>query len=179
MNFDLWPYIELSRHLVKKERKGFGNMFRHQIETFAILIEMGYTDPVLLKAALIHDLIEDGQKVGFIDFDKVISADTDGPEVYDLVQELSIRVVQGEEEPKGSFLARIMKSGTQRAKLLKLADRLSNINTLLATRDTAFILRYLDETRQYIMPFADSIDTQIARELKNSLEKFEITDSGH
>jgi hypothetical protein len=29
------------------------------------------------------------------------------------------------------------------------------------------------------MPFADSIDTQIARELKNSLEKFEITDSGH
>jgi (p)ppGpp synthase/HD superfamily hydrolase len=174
MNIDLWPYFELSRYLVKKERKGFGNMFRHQVETFAILIELGYDDPVLLKAALIHDLFEDGHKVGFTDFDEVISTDQDGKEVYDLVQELSIRIVNKMEEPKAQFLERIMQKGSQRAKILKLADRLSNINTLLATRDMPFIIRYLDETKIHIMPYAERIDQHIASELNKSLKKFEI-----
>lgn len=173
MILNLWPYIELSRHLVKKERKGFGNMFRHQIETFAILIEFGYDDPVLLKASLIHDLFEDGHTVGFTEFDSVITTDEDGKEVYELVQELSIRIINNLEEPKATFLERIMQEGSQRAKLLKLADRLSNINTLLATRDKEFISRYLTETKNHILPYADQIDNSIAEELKKSLRKFE------
>jgi len=173
MHPDLWPYISLARYLVKKERRGFGNMFRHQIETFAILLETGNEDPILLKAALIHDLFEDGEKVGFTDFEKVINADSDGREVYELVMELSIRVEHGVGEPKSRFLERIMKQGSERARLLKLADRLSNINTLLATRDVAFINRYLEETRLYILPYATDINSRIAQELGYSLKKFE------
>jgi (p)ppGpp synthase/HD superfamily hydrolase len=174
MNTNLWPYFELSRHLIKKERKGFGNMFRHQVETFAILIEFGYDDPVLLKASLIHDLFEDGHQVGFTAFDTVLTTDEDGKKVYDLVQELSIRIINNEEEPKATFLERIMRKGSQRARLLKLADRLANINTLLATRDTDFINRYLIETKNHIMPYADRIEKNIAKELKESLKKFEV-----
>ena len=174
MNTNLWPYIELSRYLVKKERKGFGTMFRHQVETFAILIEFGYDDPVLLKAALIHDLFEDGHKVGFTVFDTVITTDDDGKEVYNLVLELSIRIVNNVEEPKAAFLERIMQDGSQRARLLKLADRLSNITNLLATRDMAFKRRYIDETKKHIMPYADQIDKNIAKELKMNLMKFEV-----
>lgn len=177
MNIDLWPYFELSRYLVRKERRGFGNMFRHQVETLAILIEFGYEDPVLLKAALIHDLFEDGDKVGFTGFDEVITIDEDGKEVYDLVKELSIRVENDIEEPKAIFLERIMFTGTQKAKILKLADRLSNINSLLATRDMPFIIRYLDETKLHIMPYAEEIDKNIACELNKSLKKFEILKS--
>jgi GTP pyrophosphokinase len=125
-----------------------------------------------LKASLIHDLFEDGHKVGFTEFDTVITTDEDGKEVYDLVRELSIRIVDNVEEPKATFLERIMQEGTHRAKLLKLADRLSNINTLLATRDTEFISRYLTETQKHIMPYADRIDKNIAEELKKSLIKF-------
>jgi GTP pyrophosphokinase len=167
MNINIWPYIELARFLVKKERRGFGNMFHHQIETFAIVLEFGYNDPVLLKASLIHDLF------GFTEFEKVITTDNDGKEVYDLVQELSIRVIDGKEESKALFLERIMNSGTSRAKQLKLADRLSNVNTLFSTNDKEFISRYCRETGEHILPYADDIDKKMGDELRKSLKKLE------
>jgi (p)ppGpp synthase/HD superfamily hydrolase len=173
MDINIWPYIDLSRSLITKKRKGNGNMFRHQVETFAILLEYGYADPVLLKASLIHDLFEDGNKVGFYDFGSVINIDKDGKAVYDLVMELSIRVKDNIEEPKDQFLKRVMKSGSPKSKILKLADRLSNINSLNSADDPGFIKRYLEETRINIMPYADDVDKNIADELRRSLMKFE------
>ena len=148
-------------------------MLRHQVETFAILLEYGYDDPVLLKAALIHDLFEDGHMVGFYDFGSVIKTDKDGKEVYNLVMELSIRVTDDIEEPKDQFLKRIMMYGSGKSKILKLADRLSNINSLDSSRDLSFIKRYIEETKLNIMPYADGIDKNIADELRRSLMKFE------
>ena len=55
----LAPYIQLATALVGKSRHAGGNMFRHQIDTLGILIDYGYIDSVLLKASVIHDLIED------------------------------------------------------------------------------------------------------------------------
>jgi (p)ppGpp synthase/HD superfamily hydrolase len=173
MNTDFWPYLELSRILSHKKRKGTGNMFRHQLETFAILLEYGYKDPILLKAAIIHDLIEDGQKVGFTNFESIITADEDGKEVYDLVKEVSIRVENNTEEPKEQFLERIMQNGSQKAKVLKLADRLSNIISLSSANDIDFVQKYIEETNLHIMPYADEINKDIAGELKNSLMVYE------
>jgi GTP pyrophosphokinase len=170
---DIWPYIELARHLLKKQRRGIGNMFRHQVETFSILLEFGHESPVLLKASLIHDLFEDGHKIGFTDFERIRTTDKDGRAVYDLVKEMSIRVENGVEEPKPVFLKRIMESGSNQARLLKLADRLSNINGLFATNDNLFIKKYIDETRDYIMPHAYEIDERIAGELENNIKKLE------
>jgi (p)ppGpp synthase/HD superfamily hydrolase len=169
----VWPYIELARHLIKIERKGFGNMFRHQLETFAILIEFGYDDPVLLKASLIHDLMEDGSQTGFTDFNHIIATDHDGQDVYDLVQEMTRRTNGNEEEQKAIFLERIMQNGTRHAKLLKLADRLSNVNSLFSTNNKEFIKRYCRETRDHIMPYAYKIDKRVACELEKSLNKLE------
>ena len=174
MNINIWPYIELSRALINKRRRGNGNMFRHQLETFAILLEYGYKDPVLLKAALIHDLFEDGQRVGFSDFQSVISIDEDGKEVFELVRELSIKVENNIEEPKSQYLERIMTEGTIRAQALKLADRISNINALPATRDMLFIKKYIDETNTHILPYSKGIDKNMAAELKRSLSMFEV-----
>lgn len=167
----VWPYIELARHLIKIERKGFGNMFRHQVETFAILIEFGYDDPVLIKASLIHDLMEDGPKAGFTDFHRIVATDHDGQDVYQLVQEMTRRTAAGKEEPKPVFLERIMQKGTPHARPLKLADRLSNVNSLFSTNNKEFISRYCTETRDHIMPYADEIDKRIAAELRKSLKK--------
>jgi (p)ppGpp synthase/HD superfamily hydrolase len=169
----VWPYIELARHLVKIERKGFGNMFRHQVETFAILIEFGYVAPVLIKASLIHDLIEDGPQAGFTDFERIAATDHDGPEVYKLVEELTRRIKGGREEPKAVFLERIMQTGTSHARLLKLADRLSNVNSLFSTNNKEFIKRYCQETQYHIMSHAAKIDEKMAGELERSLKKLE------
>ena len=59
------PYMQLATALIGKARHAGGNMFRHQIDTFAILLDYGYIDGVLLKAACVHDTIED-----IPDFDK-------------------------------------------------------------------------------------------------------------
>ena len=55
----LAPYMQLSTALIGKARHAGGNMFRHQIDTLAILIDYGYIDSVLLKASCVHDTIED------------------------------------------------------------------------------------------------------------------------
>ena len=50
----LAPYIQISTALIGKARFAGGNMFRHQMDTLGILIDYGYIDPILLKAALVY-----------------------------------------------------------------------------------------------------------------------------
>ena len=55
----LAPYIQLATLLIGKSRFGGGNMFRHQLDTMAILVDYSYIDSILLKAAIVHDVLED------------------------------------------------------------------------------------------------------------------------
>ena len=48
----LAPYMQLATGLIGKARHAGGNMFRHQMDTLAILIDYGYIDSVLLKASV-------------------------------------------------------------------------------------------------------------------------------
>lgn len=167
---DIRPYLSYSQLLTAKPRRGGGNMFRHQMETLAILLEYGYTQPVLLKASLIHDLIEDGEEISFSAFDEIADIDNDGAAVLALVREVSQHLINGAEEPKSEFLLRIMRQGSEQAKILKLADRISNISALPMAGNQEFILSYAAETVNYIMPYADKINPAMALELKNRIE---------
>jgi (p)ppGpp synthase/HD superfamily hydrolase len=60
-----------------------------------------------------------------------------------------------------------MQRGSRRAKLLKLADRISNITALGYVHDVEFVRRYLQETREYILPYAEQIDANMFRELSD------------
>ncbi len=173
LNQDFYSYLTLSLRLAAKPRRGGGNMFRHQMETFAILLEYGYTDSVLLKAALIHDIVEDGARIGFSAFGEIENLDDDGPEVLKLVKEVSQHVKDEVKEPKSEFLLRIMLHGTQRAKILKLADRVSNISALPMAGDKRFISSYLQETKEYIVPYTERINPAMAIELKNRIKFIE------
>lgn len=167
---DLNAYLPYSLKLATKPRRGGGNMFRHQIETLAILLEYGYTDPVLLKASVIHDLVEDGKKVGFQAFDEIITVDKDGPAVLALVEEVSQHKTDGVKEHKGEFLLRVMLESSEKAKILKLADRISNISALLLSGDPEFIKNYIAETEQYILPSAEAVNPAMTLELKNRIQ---------
>jgi (p)ppGpp synthase/HD superfamily hydrolase len=173
LNFS--PYLRYALKLVAKPRRGGGNMFRHQMETFAVLLDYGYFQPVLLKAALIHDLIEDSDWTGFFAYDEIADIDADGEAVLSLVNEMSQRKFNGVKEPKGVFLLRIMEQGTQQAKILKLADRISNLTGLPQAGDQDFIKSYIIETEQYILPFAGEINTGMANEIKERLETIKKT----
>jgi len=153
------PYIQLATALIGKTREGGGNMFRHQIDTMATLIDYGYFDSVLLKASVVHDLIED---LPNFNHNLLLSVDFESPAVYDLVLEVS----RGREETKGEFLTRIREKGSHQAKVLKVADRISNMISLGFVTNMEFISRYTDETVQYVFPIAQEVNADMLGELE-------------
>ncbi len=165
-------YYNLSLQLKNKPRKGYGTMFRHQLETFAILMEYGFTDMVLLKASLIHDLVED---VPGFDKNEIVKIDKEGKQVLELVKEVTKRQNNGINEPKDDFLLRIMNEGSPMAKVLKLADRISNVASLAHSNDLDFIKKYISETRTCILPYAKDINEHMFNELVTNIERIEKT----
>jgi len=159
------PYISKATALIGTRRRAGSNMFRHQLDTMAILIDYKMIDPVLLKAAVIHDLFEKCIGMPGVSREEIVNLDSDGPAVYDLVMEVTLREPNGIREPKREYLTRLMKSGSTRAKKLKLADRISNLISLGFVHDQEFVNEVLAETRQYILPFAAGIDENMHREL--------------
>ena len=156
----LAPYMQLATDLIGKARHAGGNMFRHQMDTLAILIDYGYINAVLLKASVIHDVVED---IAGFDVNRIINCDSDGEAVYRLVLEVTKR----EGQLKSDYLHHIIEEGSQYAKILKCADRISNMISLGFVTDEAFIARYCDETELYILPIALEVDYNMYREIIN------------
>jgi (p)ppGpp synthase/HD superfamily hydrolase len=172
-NITLAPYIVKAMALIGVKRRSGSNMFRHQISTMGILLDYKVTDPVLLKASVIHDLFEDASEMPGVTEEEIKKIDSDGPAVYQLVMEVTIRTVDGTREPKSAYLERVMRSGSDRAKVLKLADRISNTFALGFVHDAAFVKRYLSETRDHILPHAEQVDADMYRELSDLVENRE------
>ena len=169
-NITLAPYIFKGMALIGIRRRAGSNMFRHQISTMGILLDYKFIDAVLLKASVIHDLFEDAEGMPGVSKEEVIGLDADGPAVYELVMEVTIRTVDGKKEPKPVYLQRVMQSGSQHAKILKLADRISNIYSLGFVHDETFVDRYLAETRTYVLPYAEAVNADMFRELSDLVE---------
>jgi (p)ppGpp synthase/HD superfamily hydrolase len=159
----LAPYMRVATVLIGKTREGGGNMFRHQLDTMTILIDYGYIDAVLLKAALVHDVIED---LPSFNHNELLSIDYESPAVYDLVLEVSRRP----DETKPQFLTRIREHGSKNAKVLKVADRISNMISLGFVNRLEFISRYTEETVEHIFPIAKEVDDSMLKELEALVE---------
>lgn len=155
----LAPYLQLSVRLIDVPRKHLSNAFRHQMATLAILIDYGYTDPVLLKASVIHDIIEDCEHFN----QHQISRLEDGEEVLKLVLEVSKK----HNETKKEFLSRILVEGSERAKILKSADRISNLIDMGFATDEKFIERYLKETTDLVIPMTKEVSSFMVKELED------------
>ncbi|MCL2834010.1 MAG: hypothetical protein FWD78_12630 [Treponema sp.] len=159
----LAPYMQLATALIGKTREGGGNMFRHQLDTMATLVDYGYIDSVLLKASIVHDLFEDVP-----DFNRniLLQLDFESSLVYNLVME----VTRQDSETKPEFLTRILEKGSRQAKVLKVADRISNVISLGFVINTEFINRYTEETVRYIYPIAEEVDKAMLSELQSLIE---------
>jgi (p)ppGpp synthase/HD superfamily hydrolase len=155
----LAPYIQLATALIGKPRRSGGNMFRHQIDTFGILVDYGYIDSVLLKASVIHDLIEDEPG---LDRERILEIDEESADVYKLALEVTRRPI----ETKAEFLDRIRLFGSDKARVLKSADRISNMISLGYVTDIDFVRRYTDETEDLVFPIARLADARMLEELK-------------
>jgi len=168
------PYMQLATTLIGKTRHAGGNMFRHQIDTLGILIDYGYIDSVLLKASVIHDLLED---VPDFDRNKILEIDDEAEEVIKLVLEVSKQEGQSKED----YLKGIIEHGSEKAKVLKCADRISNMISLGFVTKPEFIERYCDETEYFILPIALEVDYTMYQELISLIitRKKYLEDSGY
>jgi (p)ppGpp synthase/HD superfamily hydrolase len=165
-NVVMAPYIIKATALIGKGRNVGGNQFRHALATMAILIDYKFIDDhVLLKAAVIHDLLED---VPGTNEHELRSIDHEANEVVDLVLEVT--------KPKGmskiNYLKRILEHGSRNAKILKVADRISNLTDLHRDQYSRKKMNnYLDQTEEYILPMATEVSEDMAIELKDLIEK--------
>ena len=163
----LAPYIQKATALRGKYRYVGGNQFRHALGTFAILLDYHYMDPVLLKASIIHDVFED---VKCVAPEEIINLDKDGPEVYKLV----IEVTRTRNEDKDHFLERIIRHGSKNAKILKCADRTSNLTDLHTDIfDKEFIKKYIAESKKWVVPMAEEVNKDMLYELKDLIHRRE------
>ena len=138
-------------------------MFRHQLDTMAILIDYSYVDSVLIKASLVHDILED---IPDFNHNQLLSIDFESHAVYELVKE----VTRNPGESKIDFLTRILQTGSPNAKILKVADRISNMISLGFVNDLEFVNRYTNETEKHIYPMAEQVNGYMLMELRYLVE---------
>ncbi|MCJ7448260.1 MAG: hypothetical protein MUO72_11240 [Bacteroidales bacterium] len=165
-NLVLAPYILKATALIGVERKVGGNQFRHCFFTLGILLDYKFfDDSILLKASLLHDLLEDLPETKV---DEIRGIDNEGSRVVELVLEVTKR----REETKVQYLQRLLNNGSRNAMLLKCADRISNLTDL--HRDTHTdqnISDYLDQTEQFVIPMARKVNKDMVIELTDLVAK--------
>ncbi len=165
-NLVLAPYILLATALIGVQRQVGGNQFRHCFFTLGILLDYKFYDnSVLLKASVLHDLLED---LPDTEIDKIRQIDSDGPAVVDLV----LQVTRRQGEPKEEYLRRILREGSDNALLLKCADRISNITDLHRDiQSDQKIADYLDQTEKFVLPMARRVNADMVIELTDLVAK--------
>ncbi len=158
----LAPYILKATALIGVRRKVGGNQFRHSFSTLGILLDYKYyNESILLKASLLHDLLED---LPHTEVEDIVRTDHDGHQVVNLVIEVTKRT----DETKQDYLERVLNTGSTNALRLKCADRISNLTDL--HRDTHTdqnISDYLDQTEKFVLPMAKMVNADMVEELKD------------
>jgi GTP pyrophosphokinase len=165
-NLVLAPWILKATALIGVIRDVGGNAFRHQIATMGILLDYRYfNNSVLLKASVIHDLIED---IPTTNISELRALDFEANIVVDLVLEVTRR----KDEEKQEYLKRILEQGSLNAKLLKLSDRISNLTDLNSDiYEIEKITEYLNQTETYVLPMAVKVNRNMYRELSDLIAK--------
>jgi GTP pyrophosphokinase len=162
----LAPYIIKATALIGNERHVGGNQFRHAFATLGILLDYKYfSNSVLLKAALVHDLFED---IPSTDKSILRDLDPDG----EMVTKLVLEVTKDPLESKATYLKRLLETGSFDAKTLKIADRISNLTDInKSVFSDIKISQYLDETEQFVIPMAKEVNNDMVRELTDLIKK--------
>ncbi|MEV5711487.1 HD domain-containing protein [Actinoallomurus sp. NPDC052274] len=122
----------------------------HLFEALEVLVRgVGVTDTDVLVTALLHDTVED------TDATLADVEDAFGPEVGELVDWVTKPPVEGKAAKRAAKVAylRRLRDAPREAILVKLADRVSNVQTL-DRMPPDFQRRYHAETVTYIVPLA-------------------------
>ncbi|HNZ78434.1 MAG TPA: HD domain-containing protein [Bacteroidales bacterium] len=161
----LAPYIQKAYALISISRKTGGNQFRHAMATMSILIDYHYIDSVLLKAAILHDLLEDFHEAREENIREI--QDEDVEEVIRLVKE----VTRHFPESKREFYERLLHQGSKKAKILKCADVISNLTDLhIDNISLNKIKTNLNLYEKFILPMALQVNHNMHLEIEDLIQ---------
>jgi guanosine-3',5'-bis(diphosphate) 3'-pyrophosphohydrolase len=124
----------------------------HLLEAVSVLVEVGTTDVDILRAAVLHDVVED------TDCSLADVRERFGVRVADLVDWVTKPAPaegQTREEVRAAYLTRL-RGAPDDALLVKLADRLSNVQRLDTHPRPEKHRSYYQETVRWIVPLAQS-----------------------
>jgi (p)ppGpp synthase/HD superfamily hydrolase len=124
----------------------------HLLETLDVLVEgVGLTDPDVLCAAVLHDVVEDTACT------RAEVSERFGDRVVNLVDWVTKPEAadSDREHARAEYLARLRRAPAD-AILIKLADRLSNVQRLETHPRAAKQQSYYRETVAFIVPLADA-----------------------
>jgi GTP pyrophosphokinase len=144
----------------------------HPMRVALILFEeLGLRDTDALCAALLHDVVEDGNG-------RVTTSDLE--QKFGRIIALMVSVLTKPNPDKKiprevqlkTYHERIMQAAIP-TRLVKLADRLDNMRDAIECNDAVFQKRYLIETREEYLPVAEATDEYMHDELVGLCDKLE------
>ncbi len=125
----------------------------HPLQVALILAEeMGHTDSCVLCVALLHDVIEDSD----IPLAEVQRAC--GAQVTEAVRLLTKPLPTESKATRDEQYYQRLAAASPIARTVKCADRLDNLRSMRYLDDGERLLRYVEETRRYILPLAERAD---------------------
>jgi (p)ppGpp synthase/HD superfamily hydrolase len=155
----------------KGQSRDEGSPFiEHPVRVAALLWhELGVRDVELLIAALNHDTIEDCDEV-----DSALIASVFGDRVTGLVIDVTKEAVPFDEraERDRAYLERLPTLSID-SRLLKLADRIDNLRSVIHANDPAKARRYLEVSRAAFIPLAAMTDLAASRLVSDACDSIE------
>lgn len=153
-----------------QERDEGTPFIEHPLRVAEILwFELGRREPDLILAALTHDILEDCPEI-------------DAPLLEEIIGTRALAWVKAVTKPPAQGADRPVRDRTyldhlphlpREARLLKLADRIDNVRSVVKSPDRAKARRYLSVTRAEFIPLATATDITAARLLEAACDALE------
>lgn len=163
-------------HFQTRPRDNGERYFEHPRRAAANLLRHGHQETKLIVAALLHDVVEDTLTPSSV----IVSLF--GAETWDRLFLLSKKmpvldpatgqVIELIEKSVPEYFSDIRTKGDRLTKLVKLADRLDNITDCACWPDDRK-RRYIQETREFVLPIAQETDQAYAEELEAATDALE------
>ena len=169
---DIEPAYRFAQEAHKTQKRDDGTPYYHHCARTArnLMDNFGVKDPDVIKAALLHDTLEDCK----IRPDEIKARF--GPKVAALVQAMTKPECQAWEsydQRNDRYLRDQILNGPPGALEIKLADRMDNIDDLHLVPDRTMVARYIEDTQHHYVPLAFARDPAFGERLQQRLNGVE------
>lgn len=170
---EVWKEVEPAYRFAQKAHAGQKRddgtpYYHHCARVMRNLVEFGETDPSVLKAALLHDTLEDSNR------SQAEIASQFGERTGELVRLLTkppLRDGESYDQRNARYLEGLKHDSG--AVAIKVADRLDNLEDVHLVPDREFLRRYLPDSRDHYVELARENHPTVAARMEDLIGRVE------